>query len=87
MTRYGIADPTLGEAVGEFESDRMQNLYDTLVAGATTPQAALAAGVTIEKTDIADITTAMVGITAQDVLTVYGNLRAASQNHLAAFSR
>ena len=87
MTRYGIADPTLGEAVGEFESTRMQNLYDTLVAGATTPQAALAAGVTIEKTDIADITTAMVGVTAQDVLTVYGNLRAASQNHLAAFSR
>lgn len=87
MTRYGIADPTLGEAVGEFESARMQNLYDTLVAGATTPQAALAAGVTIEKTDIADITTTMVGVTAQDVLTVYGNLRAASQHHLAAFSR
>jgi hypothetical protein len=87
MTRYGIADPTLGEAVGEFESSRMQDLYDTLVAGATTPQAALAAGVTIEKTDIADLTSTMIGVSAQDVLRVYTNLRAASQNHLAAFSR
>jgi hypothetical protein len=87
MTRYGIDDPTLGAGVGEFESARMQSLYGSLVDGATTPAAALAAGVTIEETDIADLASTMAGVTAQDVLTVYGNLRTASQHHLAAFSR
>jgi hypothetical protein len=87
MTRYGVTDPTIGEAVGEFQSARMQSLYDSLVAGATTPEAALAAGVTIEQTDIADLTSTMAGVTAQDVLTVYGNLRTASQHHLVAFNR
>ena len=85
MTRYGITDPTLGKSVGTFVSERMQALYDSLVAGATTPQAALAAGVTIEKADIADITTTMVGVTAQDVLNVYTHLRTGSEHHLAAF--
>ena len=87
MTRYSITDPTLGMAVGEFESDRMQSLYDSLVAGATTPQAALAAGVTIEKTDIADLRSTMADVTAPDVLQVYTNLLNGSQRHLAAFSR
>jgi hypothetical protein len=87
MTRYGITDPTLGMAVGEFESDRMQSLYDSLVAGATTQQAALAAGVTIEKTDIADLQATMADVTAPDVVAVYTNLLNGSQRHLAAFSR
>ena len=46
---------------------------------------ALAVGVTIEKLDIADLTSAMSGLTAPDVLQVYTNLRNGSERHLAAF--
>jgi len=87
LDRYGIADPTKGQAAGVFTSVPVQKLYDTLLAGATDSNKALAAGVTVEKTDIADITKALSGLTAPDVTQVYENLRAGSERHLAAFSR
>jgi hypothetical protein len=85
LNRYGITDPTAGLAPGTFATSRMQGIYDGLVAGATTSAKALAAGVTVEKTDIADLTSALDGITAPDVQMVYTNLRNASERHLAAF--
>ncbi len=85
LTRYGIADPTAGKAEGSFASERMQTLYNQLLAGATTSQAALAAGVTVEKTDIADLANAKVGVTAPDVNLVYTNLTQGSEHHLKAF--
>ncbi len=85
MTRYRIPDPTAGKADGSFASARMQTLYDTLLAGATTSQQALAAGVTVEKTDIADLAKAGVGVTAPDVQLVYTRLSQGSQRHLTAF--
>ena len=85
LKRYSLADPTAGTSAGQFTSPAVQKLYDTLLAGATTSAAALAAGVTVEKTDIADITTAMSGLTAPDALLVYTHLRNASQRHLSAF--
>ena len=85
LTRYGIADPTAGKAEGSFASERMQTLYKQLLAGATTSQAALAAGVTVEKTDIADLANAKVGVTAPDVNLVYTNLTQGSEHHLKAF--
>jgi hypothetical protein len=87
LDRYGIADPTTGMDVGEFTSAAFQDLYDELVAGATTATKALQAGVTVEKTDIADLKAAMSDITAPDVLQVYTNLLKGSERHLAAFSR
>jgi hypothetical protein len=85
MTRYGIADPTAGLTAGQFAGARFQAMYDDLVSGATTSAQALAAGVTVEKADIADLTSALNGLTAPDVTQVYTNLRNASQHHLAAF--
>jgi hypothetical protein len=85
MTRYGIADPTAGYAAGEFKSDAFQALYDGLLAGATDSAKALAAGIAVEKADIADLKTAMTGLTAPDVLQVYGNLLRGSERHLVAF--
>ena len=85
MTRYGIPDPTAGKAEGTFASAQMQTLYNNLLAGATTSQKALAAGVTVEKTDIADLAKAGIGITAPDVKLVYSKLTAGSQRHLQAF--
>ena len=85
LTRYDIADPTAGLAEGEFASSRFQSLYDSLLAGATTQEKALAAGVTVEQTDIADLTADLKGITAPDVVSVFTHLRTGSEHHLAAF--
>jgi hypothetical protein len=85
LARYGISDPTAGLPVGTLATTRMQGLYDELVSGATTSAKALTAGVTVEQTDIADLTKALDGLTAPDVQRVYGMLRNASQRHLAAF--
>lgn len=86
LDRYEIADPTAGLAAGAFETDSFQDLYDTqLAAGSVSLDAALAAAVLIETTDIADLTAAGVGVNAPDVLQVYSNLLAGSQRHLVAF--
>jgi len=85
LTRYGITDPTVNLAAGKFVTADMQALYDKFVAQATSTTAAIAVGVQIEKLDIADLTEALSGLTAPDVVQVYTNLRTASQRHLAAF--
>ncbi len=85
LDRYGIADPTASLPAGTFATARMQSLYAELIAGATTPQKALAAGITVETTDIADLTTGLQGLSAPDVQFVYTHLRTASEHHLAAF--
>lgn len=85
LNRYDIADPTADLPTGTFATDRFQTLYDQLVAGATTSAKALDAGVTVEETDIADLTKALDGLSAPDVKFVYTNLRNASEHHLAAF--
>ncbi len=85
LTRYGITDPTAGLAEGTFASTRAQSLYDSLLAGATTSAKSLAAGITVEKTDIADLSSAKSGVTAPDVLRVYTTMITASQRHLSAF--
>jgi hypothetical protein len=85
LERYGIADPTAGKAAGEFATASIQSLYDKLLAGATSSTAALAAGVTVEKADIADLAAAKSGLTAPDVLNLYTHLSTASQHHLTAF--
>jgi len=86
MTRNAVADPTTGTAVGEFTTAAVQDSYDTLVArGRASLDAALAVGRTIETTDVADLETAMTGLDAPDVTTLYQRLSAASQHHLAAF--
>ncbi len=85
LTRYGITDPTVGLAAGRFTDTRLQGLYDDLLASATTADKALAAGVTVEKTDIADLTTALQGLHAPDVTQLLTTLRTASQQHLSAF--
>lgn len=86
MTRYGVTDPTVGKADGQFTTDSVQKTYDSLIAdGKVSLDAALGVGRTVETTDIADLTAALSGLDAADVKTVYSRLLAASQHHLAAF--
>ncbi|MFO7572609.1 MAG: DUF2202 domain-containing protein [Gaiellaceae bacterium] len=86
LATYGIADPTDGYAVGSFPSTRFQQLYDELVAnGSASQAAALAVGVQIERLDIVDLAAAIRQTDEAMLDRVYGNLRSASQQHLAAF--
>jgi hypothetical protein len=85
LVRYGMDDPTAGLATGEFATASFQSLYGDLLGDATNATTALGVGVAIERLDISDLTDAMSGLTAPDVLQVYGNLRNGSERHLAAF--
>lgn len=86
LDRYSIADPTADRAAGTFATGATQDLYDTLLAdGSTGVDAAYAAARTVESTDITDLRSAVVGVTAPDALQVYANLLAGSQRHLVAF--
>lgn len=87
LDRYGIADPTVSLPAGDFASAEFDALYKQLLAQADSPADALAVGVLIEKTDIADLKKAMATVTAPDVKQVYTNLLAGSERHLAAFER
>jgi len=85
LTRYGVTDPTASLPAGSFANAATTSLYTGLLAGATSDATALAAGVAVEKDDIAALNTARAGVTAPDVLQVYRNLLTASQRHLTAF--
>jgi hypothetical protein len=88
LNRYGVSDPAAGNAVGVFTNPDLQALYDKLIAqGSTSTAEALKVGVLIEQTDIADLKTHIAETTKADILQVYNNLLAGSQNHLRAFTR
>jgi len=85
MTRYAVTDPTAGLPAGSFANAATTSLYTSLLVSATSDATALAAGVAVEKADIAALDAAKAGVTAPDVVAVYTNLLTASQRHLAAF--
>lgn len=86
LDRYGLADPTADKPAGQFSDPAVQATYDRLLAqGNTNLAAALQAAQEVERTDIADLRTALTGLTAADVTQVYTNLLNASQRHLTAF--
>lgn len=87
LDRYNLADPTVGNAVGEFENPELQKLYDDLVAqGSTSVAAAAQVGITIEEADIADLKEAIANDQSADVERVLTNLLNGSYRHLDAFT-
>ncbi|MCB9413373.1 MAG: DUF2202 domain-containing protein [Actinobacteria bacterium] len=87
LATYGIADPTAGEAEGVFSDPALAAMYTDLLNSATTPEAALAAGATVERQDLEDLAYAKTLFTNQDVLRVVDSQLRASQGHLNAFTR
>ena len=88
MKTYGIWNPTLTRAPGVFYNKTLANLYTTLVAqGSKSATNAYAAGVTIERADIADLANIAKNVTQPDIQYLVTSLKAGSTNHLAAFQR
>ena len=88
LKTYGLTDPTAKTAAGVFVNKDLQALYDKLVAqGLKSSTDALAVGVIVEKTDIADIDKMLKTIKTTDISSTLKLLRAASVRHLAAFQR
>lgn len=87
LDRAGIADPTVGNAVGEFENDELQKMYNALVArGAASLTEALSVAALIEETDIADLRTSIKTTKDTQLRRVYTNLERASGQHLRVFA-
>lgn len=87
ITRYSLTDNTPA-ATGEFTYPELQALYDELVAlGNQSLEEALAVGVLIEKTDIADLKEALKSTKERPIRNVFNNLMDGSYNHLDAFTR
>ncbi len=83
---YGLDDPALD--FGLFANEELQTLFDALVAsGLGSELDALMAGALIEEVDIEDLAEAMARTDKADILNVYTNLVAGSENHLRAFVR
>jgi hypothetical protein len=88
LKTYGIKDPTIGKAVGKFNSVALTALYKKLIAdGSLSLVAALNAGIAVEEKDIADIKMILKTKLPDDVKYVMDRLIAGSYNHLAAFTR
>jgi hypothetical protein len=88
ITRYGLVDPVVDDAVGIFNNPDFAVLYDELVlAGEISLEEALKVGVRIEELDIADLELALQEISMRAVQRVFQNLLNGSYNHLGAFQK
>jgi hypothetical protein len=86
IARYRLVDTTPTE-VGKFTYPELQSLYDELITlGSKSLKEALAVGVLIEQTDIADLREALKSTRERPIRTVFSNLMDGSYNHLAAFT-
>ncbi len=88
ITRYGLVDPVVDDAIGMFTNPNFVGLYDELVAdGSVSLEEALKVGVRIEELDIADLELALQETSMRAVRRVFQNLLNGSYNHLDAFQR
>ena len=86
LNAYGLEDPVVDNAVGSFTNVILAGLYVDLVAsGEASLLDALYVGAFIEEVDIRDIEYAIAETTKADIIAVYENLIAGSENHLRAF--
>jgi hypothetical protein len=81
---YGLSDPASAK-IGEF-TPAFQTIYDGLIARGTSLKEALLVGVDIENMDIGDLKTHISETLVPNILQVYNNLLAGSDNHLSAFT-
>lgn len=86
LDKYSIPDPIVSDEVGVFPDQVFQDLYNQFIAqGNVSLLEALTVGKTIEEIDIADLAEQLLIVDNPDIVRVYTNLKAGSENHLAAF--
>ena len=86
LKSYGIKDPTLNSKPGVYKDKKLSALYKKIMKSAGNSYTdALAAGVLIETTDIADLQKLIADTKNEDVKLVANRLLNGSQNHLKAF--
>ncbi len=85
LARYNVPDPAKTTAAGVYSDPKLNALYSELIAkGTRSIKDALEVGVTVEKTDIGDLETALKALTKLDLTRVYTNLLDGSFSHLEA---
>jgi len=89
LVKYNIEDPIVSDEIGVFPDPQFQQLYDQYITqGNVSLREALLVGVSIEELDISDLENQLTNVVDNpDIVRVYQNLKAASENHLAAFNR
>lgn len=88
LDKYSVPDPLTTDSVGVFPDPQFQLLYDQYIQqGSQSLNEALLVGKAIEELDIADLTSQLTFVDNPDIIRVYQNLKAASENHLLAFLR
>ena len=86
IERYGLVDPAAGNDRGVFADPALQALYNQLIEqGGQSLSGALRVGAAIEEIDILDLEERLSQTDQPDIILVYQNLTAGSQNHLRAF--
>jgi hypothetical protein len=83
---YGLTDPVITDARGEFSDPVLADLYGTLTArGSASVEAAMEVGARVEELDIYDINRLLEETDNADIKVVYQNLVKGSRNHLRSF--
>lgn len=88
LDAYGLPDPVVNNRIGAFVNPELISLYnELLLKGQKNLTSAFAVGVTVEETDIGDLSTALQGTDQACIENVYLHLLRGSENHLRAFNR
>ena len=88
LNRYDLKDPVGEDIIGVFESEKLQELYNELVAqGSESLEQALKVGALIEELDIYDLKELLSKTDNDDIKIVYLNLLKGSRNHLRSFDK
>jgi hypothetical protein len=86
LDRYEITDPVGDNALGVFQNEDLQTLYNELIAsGSESLEEALYVGCAIEEIDILDLQVHMSQTAYKDIIMVYQALLDGSGNHLRAY--
>ena len=88
LDKYNVPDPLTTDSIGVFPDPQFQLLYDQFIQqGIQSLNEALLVGKTIEELDIADLEYQLTFVDNPEIIRVYQNLKAGSENHVAAFLR
>jgi hypothetical protein len=86
INAYGLTDPVGSNGAGTFSDPTLQSLYNELIAAGSGSSAdALLVGAAVEEIDILDLQGSLAQTHKEDIVAVYHNLLAGSENHLRAF--